>query len=153
MIEQYDISLAVTGEVSPIAEMSRDMIEQGLGWRWTPKRILTSLQDRDTNVVVARDNRLLAGFAIMKYSREEAHLMLLAVSDQYRRKGIGSALMSWLEQTALTAGIGCIYLEARRHNSVARRFYRRLGYAEIRPLRGYYQGREDAIQMGKDLWA
>lgn len=153
MIEQYEINLAVTGEVSHIAEMSRDMIEQGLGWRWTPKRILTSLQDRDTNVVVARDNRLLAGFAIMKYFREEAHLMLLAVSDAYRRKGIGTALIAWLEHTALIAGTGCIYLETRRNNKVARRFYRSLGYVEIRPLHGYYQGREDAIQMGKDLWA
>lgn len=153
MIEQYEISLAVAGEVNHIAEMSRDTIEQGLGWRWTPKKILASLRDRDTNVVVARDNRSLAGFAVMKYYREEAHLMLLAVSDTYRRKGIGTALICWLEQTALTAGIGCVYLEARRNNSGARKFYRRLGYAEIRRLRGYYRGREDAIQMGKDLWA
>lgn len=153
MIEQYEIKLAVADEVSPIAEMSRDTIEQGLGWRWTPKKILASLRDRDTNVVVARDNRSLAGFAVMKYYREEAHLMLLAVSDTYRRKGIGTALICWLEQTALTAGIGCVYLEARRNNSGARKFYRRLGYAEIRRLRGYYRGREDAIQMGKDLWA
>ena len=152
MIEQYEIRLAVTGDVRRIAEMSRDMIEQGLGWRWTPKRVLDNVQDRDTNVVVAFDRHNMVGFGIMKYDFEEAHLMLLAVSDSHRRKGVGSALVSWLEASAMTAGIGCIYLEARQINNGARYFYRKLGYREIRTMRGYYLGREDAIQIAKDLW-
>lgn len=153
MIEQYEIRLAVAGDVRRIAEMSRDMIEQGLGWRWTPKRVLENVQDRETNVVVAYDHHCLAGFGIMKYSIEEAHLMLLAVSGSCRRKGLGSALVSWLEVSALTAGIGCIYLEARQINNGARHFYRKLGYREIRTIHGYYLGREDAVQIAKDLWA
>lgn len=152
MIEQYEIRLAVADDVNRIAEMSRDTIEQGLGWRWTPKRVLGNLQDKDTNVAVAFDRGCLVGFGIMKYGYSEAHLMLLAVADSHRRKGIGSALVSWLELTALTAGIGCIYLEARLINASARKFYRRLGYREIRTINGYYLGREDAIQIAKDLW-
>lgn len=153
MIEQFEIRLAVAGDARRIAEMSRDTIEQGLGWRWTTKRVLDNVRDRDTNVVVACHHHSLVGFGIMKYNNEEAHLMLLAVSDSHRRKGIGSALLSWLELPALTAGIGCIYLEARQVNNGARDFYRRLGYREIRTLRGYYLGREDAVQIAKDLWA
>ena len=153
MIEQYEIRLAVADDVNRIAEMSRDTIEQGLGWRWTPKRVLGNLNDKDTNVLVAFDHQCLIGFGIMKYSYEEAHLMLLAVADSYRRRGIGSALLAWLEGSALTAGIGCVYLEARLVNTSARRFYRRLGYREIRKINGYYLGREDAIQIAKDLWA
>ena len=89
----------------------------------------------------------------MKYNNEEAHLMLLAVSDSHRRKGIGSALLSWLELPAVISGIGCVYLEARQINNEARNFYRNLGYREIRTIRGYYLGRENAIQIAKDLWA
>ena len=133
--------------------MSRDMIEQGLGWRWTPGRVRENLLDNDTNVVVAYDNLKLIGFGIMKYRYEEAHLMLLAVADSHRRRGVGSALVSWLESSALIAGIGCIYLEARQINNGARDFYRQLGYREIRTVRGYYQGREHAVQIAKDLWA
>ena len=62
-------------------------------------------------------------------------------------------LLSWLEQSALTAGIGCVYLEARLVNTAARTFYRQLGYREIRKINGYYLGREDAVQIAKDLWA
>ena len=153
MIEQYEVRLAVADDADRIAEMSRDTIEQGLGWRWTPKRVLGNVQDKDTNVLVAFDHRRLIGFGIMKYGYHEAHLMLLAVADSHRRRGIGSVLLSWLEQSALTAGIGCVYLEARLVNTAARTFYRQLGYQEIRKINGYYLGREDAIQIAKDLWA
>jgi len=148
----FDIRLAATADVHCIAEMSRDVVEYGLDWRWKPDRILTYVRDRDTNVVVACDNRRLAGFGIMKYKQEEAHLMLLAVSAAQRRRGVGTTLLSWLEQTALTAGIGCIYLETRLLNTEARDFYRKLRYREIRTISGYYQGKEDAVLIAKDLW-
>jgi len=33
----------------------------------------------------------------------------------------------------------------------ARAFYERLGYRALGRIAGYYQGREDAIRMGRDL--
>ena len=56
------------------------------------------------------DAAKLVGFGIMKYREEEGHLLLFAVRDSHRRRGIGSALMSWFERTALVAGIGVIVL-------------------------------------------
>ena len=132
--------------------MSREAIEQGLGWSWKPDRVQRYLQDRDSNVIVACDQQRLAGFGIMKYKADEAHLLLLAVNTQYRRRGVGKSLVAWLEQTVLTAGVGCIYLETRLLNTAARNFYRKLGYREIRTINGYYQGKEDAVLMAKDLW-
>ena len=54
----------------------------------------------------------LAGFGIMKYQDTDAHLMLFAVAPEFRRRGIGNALMDWLETSAITAGIELIWLEA-----------------------------------------
>lgn len=133
--------------------MSRDLIEQGLGWSWTQQRVLRSIRDRETNVAVACDANRLVGFGIMKYKDEEGHLLLLAVRDSHRRRGIGTALMAWFERTALVAGIGVIQLEARLANEDARAFYRRLGYNEIKVVRGYYCGVESAVRLAKDLWA
>lgn len=152
MITDYDIRLAVPDDVYPIAVMSRDFVEYGLGWRWTPERILSTLDDAATNVAVAREGERLVGFGIMQYKEDEAHLILLAVQDSHRRRGIGTALVRWLETTALTAGIGLIYLEARITNGPARAFYRRLGYMEVATVRGYYLGREDCVRIAKDLW-
>ncbi|OGT80560.1 MAG: hypothetical protein A3J35_06475 [Gammaproteobacteria bacterium RIFCSPLOWO2_02_FULL_52_10] len=150
--KRFEIRLAVTADVYPIAAMSRDVVEQGLDWRWTPDRVLNKLRDRDINVIVACENQRLAGFGIMKYKQDEAHLMLMAVSAAQRRRGVGTAMLTWLEQTVLTAGIGCIYLETRLLNTEARHFYRKLRYREIRTISGYYQGKEDAVLIAKDLW-
>jgi len=153
VIAAPEIGLAARGDAPRIAAMSRDLIEQGLGWRWTPSRVLRVMRDPAINVIVARDAGAIAGFGIMQYKEDEAHLLLLAVDPARRRKGVGSALMTWLEMTALTAGTGCVYLEARSRNTEARAFYRRLGYIEITLVRGLYSSSEDGIRIAKDLWS
>ena len=153
MTPALQIHLAVTGDAARIAAMSRDLIEAGLGWSWTEARVRRSLGDPNTNVTVACDEEQLAGFGIMKYRDAEAHLHLLAVRESHRRCGVGSALMAWLERTALVAGIGVIYLEARATNDAARAFYGKLGYREIKLVPGYYRGVESAVRLAKDLWA
>lgn len=141
-------------EDSPaIAAMSRDFIEQGLGWSWTRQRVARSIANPHTNVVTAWHGERLVGFGVMNYRDDEAHLLLLAVRDAERRRGVGSALIAWLERTALVAGIGVIQLETRAINRGARAFYAKLGYTEIAAVAGYYRGLELGIRMSKDLWA
>jgi ribosomal-protein-alanine N-acetyltransferase len=133
--------------------MSRDLVEHGLGWRWTPQRIVRCIRAPGINVAVIGNSGALAGFAIMQYYENEAHLLLLAVGEPHRRRGVGSALVGWLESTVLTAGIGAIFLDARAQNDAARAFYRKLGYSEIRVNRGFYRGHEDGVRIAKDLWS
>lgn len=146
------IRLARRHEARRIAEMSRDLIESGLGWSWTPARVLRSIRDRNTNVLVAVEHGRVHAFALMKYLEEEAHLLLFAVEPDRRRAGIGAAMIRWLEQTALVAGIGTIDLEVRASNRGAREFYRRMGYRERELVRGYYRGLEAAVRMRRALW-
>lgn len=145
------IRFATRADALGIAEMSRDYIEHGLGWSWTRERILRNLRHRDTNAIVAVREADRAGFALMKYGDEEAHLLLLAVKPAHRRHGVGSALVEWLERSAQVAGIGRVTLEARATNEAARAFYRRLGYSQEQVLPGYYGGRETSVRMIKAL--
>ena len=152
MINNLTLRLATRADAPGIARLSRDRIEQGLGWSWTTPRVLRSIADAATNVVVAQGDAGMLGFGIMKYHDDEAHLLLLAVHVDCGRRGIGSALVRWLEQAALVAGIGQVVLEARATNAAARAFYDRLGYREIQTLPGYYAGREACVRMARDLW-
>ena len=152
MISNLTLRLATRADAPGIARLSRDRIECGLGWSWTAPRVLRSIADAGTNVVVAQDAASMLGFGIMKYHDDEAHLMLLAVQRQSGRRGVGTTLVEWLERSARVAGIGQVYLEARLTNSGARAFYAQLGYREIQTLPGYYQGREDCVRLAKDLW-
>jgi len=150
MIDAGEIRLALPQDAVRIATMSRDYVEDGLGWGWTPARVLRSIRDRATNVVVAECGADLAGFGIMKYLDDDAHLLLFAVKPEYRRRGVGSGLVTWLESTATTAGIELIFLETRATNTAAREFYAARGYRELATLPRYY-GSEDAVRIGKDL--
>ncbi|MEP6483135.1 MAG: GNAT family N-acetyltransferase [Rudaea sp.] len=153
MHDDFSIRLARSDDAVDIAAMSRDFIEQGLGWNWNVQRVANSIRQRETNVVVAMAADRLAGFGIMGYRDADAHLMLFAVKPAHRRKGIGTALMEWLESTARTAGIELIWLEARVNNAQALAFYRARGYRTLDRLHRYYSGIEDAVRIGKDLAA
>jgi len=58
---------------------------------------------------------------------------------------------AWLETMAEVAMLGTVRLEVRRKNRDARAFYRALGYREVAVIRGYYEGREDAVRMERTL--
>jgi ribosomal-protein-alanine N-acetyltransferase len=153
MITSNEIRLASFAEARCIAEMSRTLIESGLGWSWTPWRVTNEIRSIETNVIVATEGTDVIGFAIMKYYDQEARLNLFAVQPNYRRKGIGKQMVKWLEEVALLNGNGVIYLETRSSNKGAREFYQKLGYKVVHRIPGYYKGREAAIVMAHDLWS
>lgn len=152
MTSNIVLELARTRDSQHLAEMSRDLIEQGLGWSWTPARIHQKILCPENIVLVARMNNVITGFAIMYVGMDEARLNLLAVAPGYRCRGIGRRLVEWLEQSALVAGVSVVYLEVRAASLGARKFYERLGYIRVQRLRGYYAGRESALRMARDLW-
>jgi ribosomal protein S18 acetylase RimI-like enzyme len=91
------------------------------------------------------------GFAVIQFFDRHAHLNLLAVAPGYRRRGIGRALLEWLESSARTAGTFVLRLELRAGNEAAREFYRRHGFQDAGVSTDYYAGREDALRMVRDL--
>ena len=148
---ELSLRLARLADAGTIAQLSRDLIEYGLRWRWTPERVAASIRASDVNVLVARVHDDMAGFAIMRYGDDDAHLDLLAVAPPYRRSGIGRQLVEWLEECAIVAGIFNVDLEVRAGNEEAQLFYARMGYHTLVQLPGYYQGVEAALRMGRDL--
>ncbi len=155
------IRIAEPGDAPAIAAMSRDFIESGLGWRYDPPHILRAMRRRESVVLaasgrppsVARERPPLAGFAIMDFGDERAHLVLLAVQPTQRRCGIGRRLVEWLMESALVAGMASVHLELRADNEAARRFYRTLGFSETVLMPRYYDGREAAMRMIRVLRA
>ena len=71
------IRLARKRDADTIAVMSRELIEAGLGWSWTPSRVARSILNRETNVVVADIDSRIAGFALMHYFEEHIHFIVM----------------------------------------------------------------------------
>lgn len=145
--EDLEIGMIRSSEVAVVARMSRDLIERGLGWTWGPARIARCVASADYTVIVARFDAKIAGFAIMQFGQDTAHLVLFAVAPEFRRRGVARALFAWLERAALYAGVRVITLEVRRSAAPARGLYRALGFEPVEVKVRYYQGREDALRM------
>ena len=146
-----NVRLATRADAAGIAAMSRDEIEQGLGWSWNQARVSAAIRNVDTNVAVIGEADALRAFGIMAYRDEAAHLLLFSVHRAHRRQGLGGHLLRWLEQVAVDAGIQRITIECRRDNSPARHFYAEHAYHELAIDKGYYRGVIDAIRLEKQL--
>ncbi len=151
MTPALHVRIASVAESSAIATMSRDLIEHELPWTWRADRIRRAIAAKNTNVAVIQEDTELDAFGIMEYWDDDAHLVLFAVRRSRQRHGLGSALLRWLEASAVVAGSKRIRVETRRDNDAARSFYNEKGYHElaIEPLR--YSGRIDGICLEKWL--
>ncbi len=147
--EPLILRAAHSSEAAEIASISRQQVEYGLHWRWTPARVKRCILDKETMVLIASMGGVLQGFAIMKFNDETAHLLLFAVQPKMRRIGVGSAMLNWLEKSCVTAGIQQVRLEVRASNQSARKFYERFGYRLVGQVAAYYDRRETAVVMGR----
>jgi len=75
------------------------------------------------------------------------HVKDLAVRPDYRREGVGSALLSRALTVLGAAGAGSVKLEVRADNGGARRLYRRFGFERRKTIPNYYSNGENAHVM------
>lgn len=98
--------------------------------------------------------RVLAGYAIVSYLVDEAHLLNICVAPGWQRLGGGRRLLRHAVTQARSDGMVRMLLEVRAGNTPARELYTREGFHEIGWRRGYYpgsRGREDAVVMALSL--
>ncbi len=139
------IEFATRADVVEIGELSKNLVEYDLGWRYTPERLRKLINSSTKNVVVARKGEKLAGFGIMTYWEDNANLDLLAVKVRYRRRSIGKQIVEWLVEVARTAGIMSVFVQVRQLNYGAIMFYTKIGFHTIDEEPGYYRGEETGV--------
>lgn len=151
-LDAVTLRLARADDARAMSAMSRDLIEVGLGWRYVPQRIRALRSDPDTVALVAcQGSGAIAGFAIMQFGDETAHLVLMCVRQGQQRRGIGRRLVQWLLESARVAGIASVQLELRADNAGACAFYRALGFDATVLVPGYYSQRVAALRMQRVL--
>ncbi|MBW8758030.1 MAG: GNAT family N-acetyltransferase [Burkholderiales bacterium] len=151
VISHLTIRLATPADAVAIAALSRAQIEHGLPWTWREPRVRAAIADPDTNVIVVGRPGAVTAFGLMYYADDDAHLLLFAVHRSQQRRGIGSALLQWLEDAARAAGASRIRVEARLDNEAARSFYNEHGYHEGEIVGRMYSGTLDGVRLEKWL--
>lgn len=93
-------------------------------------------------------NELVVGFVGVWLLIEEAHIVTLAVRDDYRRRGVGELLLITIIETARLAGQEVVTLECRVSNAAALRLYEKYGFRRVGIRSRYYtDDQEDAYAL------
>ncbi len=93
-------------------------------------------------------NELVVGFVGVWLQIEEAHIVTLAVRDDYRRRGVGELLLITIIETARLAGQEVVTLECRVSNAAALRLYEKYGFRRVGIRSRYYSDdQEDAYAL------
>jgi ribosomal-protein-alanine N-acetyltransferase len=118
---------------------------------WSRANFVDSLASGYDAWVVRDPLGELAGYFLLMYAYDEAHLLDVAVAAKRQREGLGRYLLDKASHRARAKGMLSILLEVRPSNERALEVYQKYGFAEISRRKGYYPAhegkREDAIVM------
>jgi [ribosomal protein S18]-alanine N-acetyltransferase len=94
----------------------------------------------------------IAGYIVARLAANELHINNVAVRVDYRRRGIGSALLTRILEQGRHLDANAAFLEVRAGNSLAQALYERCGFQIVGRRRNYYSTPpEDALIMGAQL--
>lgn len=100
------------------------------------------------------DSREPSGFVLTRNGADEEELLLIAVLPEFRRCGLGEALIDRLLKKARDRGTKRMFLEMRRGNPAVY-LYKKIGFEPIGERPNYYRlsngSQVDAITFGMTL--
>jgi ribosomal-protein-alanine N-acetyltransferase len=123
-------------------------------WGWAAYYAELQAGNRNLLLVAAPEkspiieHRRIAGYIVARETAGELHINNVAVREQYRRRGIGIALLGQVIDEARRLGVKTAFLEVRSGNFAAQSLYERCGFKAIAQRANYYSDpREDAVVM------
>lgn len=118
--------------------------------RWTRDLFYAEFRNSFSITIVALSENEIAGFAVIWNIAGEIQLNNIAIHPDFRRRGIGTALISHLSGELDPYHPEKILIEVNENNHKARQFYKHLGFVET-GIRPRYYDDDSAILMEKEL--
>ena len=119
---------------------------------WSANSIASELHNPLSDWFVAVDNGMVCGYVGSQSVLDGADMMNIAVHPDYRKQGIGCALIERLIAALKEKNVISLCLEVRVSNESAISLYSKMGFAVVGKRPGYYRNpREDAYIMRKEF--
>ncbi len=113
---------------------------------WSEKTLLSELQNPLNKFFGAFNENSLAGYIGFQTVLEETSVFNVAVLPEFRRNGIGKALVEKLICEAKKAGSKVVFLEVRASNLPAINLYEKEGFVFFGLRKNYYENpKENAL--------
>jgi ribosomal-protein-alanine N-acetyltransferase len=153
-MSRSSLTLAEGGlrDLDAVMRVMEESFDPSFGEAWTGPQCAGLLPMPGVWMTLARDGDAVVGFSLSRIVLIEAELLLLAVSKNGQRAGIGRRLLERFIGLAADRGAEKLYLEVRDGNEAVR-LYNALGFREIGRRRNYYTGKDgqlyDAITLSR----
>ncbi|MFN3619943.1 GNAT family N-acetyltransferase [Sphingorhabdus sp.] len=142
------------GDIAALMTIMDDAFDPAYGEAWTASQCLSALVLPDCQLLLARTDDDVCGFALSRWVLDHEELLMIGVARRFQRQNIGKLLLSETVVRARCAGRTKIFLEVRDGNN-ARDFYLKSGFNSIGRRKNYYKNATglspDAITMALDL--
>ena len=146
MIKLRRISLS---DLDQMMEIEKASFPNREAWSKTYFEIL--YQKYPEGFIVAENRNEIIGYTIGLPRNDSAEIVSLAVSPDWRRKGIGTILTNSLIDHFKEKGLKEISLCVRTKNKKAISFYQKLGFKILKTIKNYYRNGDDAYSMKLSL--
>ena len=149
-MQDIEIRQAKLYDVPAMARIERESFDSP----WSADEITKDVASNDGSIYVAvaliGDERV--GYADMRIITGESQVYNIAIAPEFRRQGIGEALLAHMIERSEELGLSLITLEVRSGNEAAMALYEKMGFKKVGSRPGYYaKGSEDAVLMDKVL--
>ena len=132
----------------------RDMAEvletesESFEFPWLEDDFIRCLRQRNCIGMVAEHDDRVVGFMIYELNKTRIHVLNFAVASEYRRRGVGTQMVSKLIGKLSDQRRTRIVLEVRETNLSAQLFFRSAEFRAVSVLRNHYEDTpEDAYLM------
>jgi len=150
------VSEGRSADIDAVMAVMEAAFGRAYGEAWTRSQLAGILPMTGVSLVVARDLRddQVVGFSLDRQIAGEAELLLLAVSPERHRRGVGRTLLQDFLVRARNEGISQVHLEVRDGNPAVA-MYDQSGFAAVGRRHNYYHSpngaRHDAITLALQL--
>ena len=134
-----DFGRAVPDDASGIAAIE----ERTFPDPWDYRSVMDLITAEGAMCFVARDDGRVEAYVIGRLIAPEGEIYRVAVSEEYRRRGVAYRLLDYSVKTSRGKGLESLFLEVREKNVAARGLYSSYGFIEISKRRDYYKNPTD----------
>lgn len=112
--------------------------------RYSKELIKESLNNSSYINLIAYNGDIAVGYISVNSVIDEGEVLKIVVAKEYRKLGIGSALVRDILARMKDKGVETVFLEVRSNNIPAKRLYEKNGFVKISERQKYYSDGADA---------
>lgn len=137
-----EILLLKASDVDDLIELEQLCFD----YNWTREQFLMGLERGIYTILGKRVDGILVGYMAFSTIEDEMEILNLAVHPDYRRHGLGTALLQRAFEICVKKGIAKSFLDVKKSNIAAIRLYTNFGYTQFGVRKKYYPDtKEDAL--------